>query len=248
MRASSSFLSSMKGSCANGSDAASRIVRLALAVLPCAALVLGCSPDVKDGIGPRVPIPNLTGNVIREGNAVAGAVVVLRDPTDNSELASSRTDAAGAFAFHAPVGVWEVKAEGNLPDDFDTITRVVPVPDEQQTTTLLPMDVFAYQARLLEPAAGASMGAPTPAQPLVFRWEMPSRSTSSARVQVYDGAGVPVWFSSRAPEDSATWNGLGNQSTYVGHLAPAGTYTWRVKFEFPDSTEARVWGRALVLQ
>lgn len=45
------------------------LVRLCLVLLM--LLIAGCSGDFRDGVGPRVPIPNVEGDVLRQGVGAA---------------------------------------------------------------------------------------------------------------------------------------------------------------------------------
>ncbi len=212
----------------------------------------GCSPDTLDGIGPRVPIqasPNVTGRVVREGLAVPNHKVGLRDPDDHTTLSEDRTDPSGRFELRAPVGTSEIEVNGLLAGDFASVTLALTVPGDTSLIDLAtPIDLSAYGARLENPPDGARAPPPTPTATIEFHWQMPNRTPSSARLQIYDADGQPVWISAAVLEPSLTWNGVGNQGTYVGRLAPAGDYEWRVKFDLPDGSEARLARRSLAFE
>jgi hypothetical protein len=89
---------------------------------------------------------------------------------------------------------------------------------------------------------------PDPFNAITFRWTLPAGNLLWARVQLYDDGGNSVWYSERAVASQVLWNGLGNRGMYNGELVPEGTYTWRVKVEFPDSLQGRTDVRILVLQ
>jgi hypothetical protein len=220
----------------------SRIIVLALA---CAS----CAPDFKDGLGPRVPIANVDGTVTRQGAPVARLSVDLRDVVYHSVIDSTKTSASGVYGFaDVATGRWEIKVSGKGTGDFDSVSREFDLSDSAAGTQLKPFDVFAYGAALLEPTSGANVPVPSLTAPLRFSWNAPSMTTLTARVQVFDSLGADVWFSPQTAGAEIIWNGLGNQGPYLGQIVSPALYSWRVKFLFPDSTEARTLGRSIVLQ
>jgi len=222
--------------------------RLAIVAACVAGLVLtSCSPDMKDGLGPRVPVPNISGRAERDGVPVSALDVAVRDPEGNT-VESAKTDANGSYALAAPPGAWEVKVKGKLPGDFDSVTRDLVIAGSGDRIALGPMDIFAYGAGLGAPSDDASLARPTQAAPATFRWTPPARIFTSARAQLFDSAGAAVWTSPKSTDSSATWNGAENQGSASGSPAPAGAYTWRVKFEFPDTSAARTATRRILFQ
>ena len=204
-----------------------------------------CSPDVQELAGPRVPVPNVTGEAIR-ASAPAGGVGVDLRTNQGVEVASTKTDASGRFGFvDVAQGVWEIKLSGRAPGDFESVTRAFRL--ESGSLTIAAMNIYAFGAAAAEPEDGASLPAPNPTQPLIFRWTLPAVPGARARVQVFEGTGSAVWVSSWRESQEASWDGLGNQGVYQGTPAAPGSYTWRVKFELPDSCEARAPSRRLVL-
>ena len=207
----------------------------------------GCSPDMKDGLGPRVPIPNVSGSADRDGAAASALDVSVRDPEGNT-VVSAKTDANGSYVLATPAGTWEVRIKGKLPCDFDSVTRDFVIAGTGERIAIEPMDIFAYGAGLGAPSDLATLALPTQATPAAFRWRNPARAFSSARAQLFDSAGDAVWFSTKSADSSATWDGTGNQGSGTGSPAPAGAYTWRVKFEFPDTSAARTATRRVTFQ
>jgi len=211
----------------------------AFAALALAALLLtSCSPDMKDGLGPRVPVPNISGRAERDGASASALDVSVRDPAGNT-VESAKTDANGSYALAAPLGTWEVKLKGKLPGDFDSVTRDLVIAGAGDRVALGPMDIFAYGAGLVAPSDASILALPIQATPATFRWSLPTRVFTSARAQLFDSAGAAVWYSPKSADSSATWSGTENQGSASGSPAPAGAYTWRVKFEFPDTSAAR---------
>ena len=207
-----------------------------------------CSPDFKDGVGPRVPVPNVSGRAERDGAAASALDVSVRDPVDNVSVASTRTDASGSYAIAAPSGVWEIRIKGKVAGDFDSVTRGFVVDGAGERVTMVPLDVFAYGAALVAPSDGEALARPSGSNDVTFTWSAPGRSFSSARAQLYDSTGTAVWFSAKGTASEATWDGTGNQGALSGVVMPAATYTWRVKFDLPDSSEARTKSYVVRLQ
>lgn len=221
---------------------------LAGALLAGALTQAGCSPDMKDGLGPRVPVPNVSGRVERDGVAASAVDVSVRDPNDASTIADAKTDANGSYVVAAPAGVWEVKVKGRIPGDFASVIRGFVVSSTGQRVSMDSLDIFAYQAALVAPADAAMLALPSPSNPVTFRWSPPRHAITSVRAQLYDGSGEAVWFSAKSSDSSAVWNGRGNQGAFTGVDLPAATYTWRVKFDLPDSSEARTLSRTVTFQ
>src|SRR5262245_10967220 len=219
-------------------------------IVAISSLALSCSPDVHDGVGPRTPSgpPNVTGVVVRANQPVASTPVSLRNPQGGAQIARTVTDAAGGYGLHAPVGVWEVRVAGSGPDDFATVTREFTALDPSVQFALPPLELSAFGSHLDSPVSDAQLTGPTPGQPIAFEWQMPSRPVVSARVQLYASNGEAVWYSAKTTEGSAIWNGLGTEGSQQGRLTGAGTYAWRVKFEWADSSESRLATWALILK
>jgi hypothetical protein len=211
-----------------------------------AAVVSGCSPDFRDGTGPIVPIPNVEGTVTRSGSAAPGVGVALRDSTGH-DMAKTVTDASGNYGFgNVTSGLWQVKVSGREPEDYDSVTRNFQLLSPSLTLPML--DVSAHGAGATNPAAGATEPVPTPLHPVLFQFNFPSAPPGvTARAQVFDSAGKPVWYSGSLKLGESAWNGLGNQGDYQGRVATPGNYTWRLKFDLPDSSEARTALRGLIL-
>ena len=205
----------------------------------------GCSPNIQDGVGPRVPIPNVDGSVLRSGAPAAGLKVALRD-SSGVEVAGTVTTLSGYYGFgDVALGTWEVKVSGVSAGDFDSVARDFDLMDS--TFSLRALDIHAYGAALLAPTDGASQPVPSPVQPVTFRWNLPSLPGVAARAQVLDSGGSAVWYSGGLQTSEVGWNGLGNQGRYQGVVVPPGSYNWRVKFDLPDSSQAKTSTRRLVL-
>jgi hypothetical protein len=208
-----------------------------------------CSVDVQDGVGPSVPVPNVTGQATRAGDAAEDLEVDLRRAEDAVVVDSTSTNGAGEFLFaDVTLGEWEVKVSGDEESDFDSVSREFTLAHAGSLVVLPDLDVSAYGTVLLEPQDGSEMPTPNPFQPILFRWTLPDREVSWTRVRVYDAAGRPVWASEKGVREQAVWNGLGNEGDYDGRLVTAGDYSWRLKLGFPDDLEARVDYRGLVLR
>jgi hypothetical protein len=209
----------------------------------------GCAVDVRDGVGPRVPIPNVTGHAMREANAADGLDVELRTLGGGAVVAATSTDAGGRFSFaDVTAGDWEIKVSGDEPGDFDSVSQEFQLVDPEETLDLLPLDISAYGAAVEEPPDGATLAPPTLFEPTTFSWKLPDTEVAWARVQLYDEDGDAVWSSAKEVTEQADWNGIGNEGSYVGIAVSAGTYSWRVKLELAAGLQARLDPRTLVLQ
>jgi len=209
----------------------------------------GCSPDLQDGLGPRVPVPNVLGMVVRAGEEAEDLEVELRTAETAVVTASTSTDDDGEFEFfEVQPGDWEIKVSGDDQGDFHAVSREFTLEETTDPVDLPATDIAAYGAQLSEPAAGATMPRPNPFQWLTFRWVLPESGVEWARVQVYDDQGESVWFSEEENSAEMAWNGLGNRGDSEGQAVPAGSYIWRVKMGLADGVEARLQSRELILE
>jgi len=212
-----------------------RIVRVA--ALAAAATLAGCSVDLKDSMGPLVPIPNVTGTLTRHGAPLVDEKVKLRD-LSGAEIDSDRTDARGRYEFSGvPAGTWELRVRTDVPGDFETVTVMFDVP-ESVTVDLPPADVFSFGCDTRDPKDGEALATPSFFQPLEFKWNQPDRSVAWMNARLYDASDQAVWYSTKDVETSALFNGIGNQGPYAGQTIPAGEYWWRLKVGLADSIEA----------
>ena len=222
-------------------------VRLTLGVL--VVLAGGCAVDVRDGLGPRVPEPDIEGMVLRGSSPAIRLDVELHDVVRGIKVFDSRSNLYGAFAFAGVRGgLWEVRAEGELPGDFAAVTRQFFRADGDGRVRLRDLDISAHGAGLVAPAPGAVVAPPTPFDPLDFHWTPPDIAGTAAQVQLEDAAGQNVWRSSLGTVHTVRWYGYGTEGQYQGVPVGPGLYEWRVKFDFPDTTEARTERRPLRLE
>jgi hypothetical protein len=220
----------------------------ARAPLMLAALAIaGCSVNVQDGAGPHVPVPNVLGMVERAASPAAAIDIELRTSA-GQPVSTTTTTRSGSYGFDVTSsGSWEVKISAGKDGDFDAVTHPILFQDPGPLA-VPPIDIFAHGAAALEPAPGASVAVPSATQPLTFRWTQPAITGARARVQLFDSQGVAVWSSSWLSASEVPWDGVGNQGTRTGTPTSAGSYSWRIKFSLPDSSEARIATRPLILQ
>ncbi|MCK4414613.1 MAG: carboxypeptidase regulatory-like domain-containing protein [Candidatus Eisenbacteria sp.] len=218
-------------------------------LLPLSFWLVGCEADVRDRVGPRVPVPNLTGQVVRAGAGADDVEVELRRAGDAAVVDSTETDQQGRFAFFGvAAGDWEIKASREEPGDFDSVSRTFVLADEEVPLELAAIDIHAYGAAPVEPEDQAVLPRPNLFAPMAFRWQLPERELRGVRVRCYDADGGAVWTSLKDIYNEIAWNGIGDEGEYRGELVPAGAYAWRVKVELEDGLEGRLDWREFILQ
>jgi len=212
-------------------------------------LTTGCNPDVQNGVGPIVPVPDVGGLVLRAGDGADDLEVDLRTAATSTVVSTTSTDGGGSYWFvEVSAGEWEVKVSSDESEDFSAVSREFSMATDDVQIMVQPMDIARHGADLLLPADGDTLSTPNPFVWLEFSWRLPETGIDWARVQVYDRDGTGVWFSDKEAVELETWNGLGNQGDYDGQRVTAGSYRWRVKFGFPDGMEARLDSRELTLE
>jgi hypothetical protein len=223
----------------------SRLLGTVLSIL----LITGCAVDVQDGVGPRAPVPDVEGMALRGTSPAVRVDVELVDVPRDTTLFESKSTIRGSFGFAgvAP-GLWQVRVESNLPEDFDSVSRQFYRSDSHGWFFAGTFDIFAYGAGPRLPVEDARIPVPTPFDPLDFRWTNPTTPGVVATVQVFDEARRDVWRSGRVIGDSARWNGYGSEGQYQGVQIGPGVYQWRMRFEFPDTAIARTQRRMLYLE
>ena len=84
----------------------------------------GCNPDVQDGAGPVVPIPNVGGMVVRGVDGADDLEVDLRTADTATVVASTETDGGGSYWFvEVAAGEWEIKVSSDESEDFSAVSR-----------------------------------------------------------------------------------------------------------------------------
>ena len=206
---------------------------------------LACNPAVKDGLGPIIPLPDVIGSILRAGVPAADLSVEIRDELGNT-LFGTRTDATGDYGLaDVPSGVYEIKVSGKLESDFDSVSRPLILGEGPRPFRIDDLDIHAHGATAVAPVAGDELGRPSPHQPVLFGWEMPALAVNWARVDIYDESGAAFWSSDKLPVTETSWNGLGSEGVFRSRLAVGDSYSWRVKLELADGSEARLALREL---
>lgn len=209
----------------------------------------GCSVDVQDGVGPRVPDPAIEGDLLRGSEPAIHVDVELHNVASGVKVFDSRSNRYGSYMFFdVPSGLWEVRAESDVPGDFASVRRQFFRADGDGRVRLRALDVSRHGADMGAPADGAAVPVPTPFVPLDFDWTLPDVAGAVAQVQLEDSVGQNVWRSSTAPATTARWYGFGTEGVYQGVAVGRGLYQWRMKYEFPDTTDARTSFRRLRLE
>lgn len=216
-----------------------------------AAAIGACSPDVEDGLGPQVPIPNVTGSALRAEQPADGLDVEIED-AETGETAAATVTVGGQFGFaEIPAGRWEIKVSGADAGDFDSVSRVFELDSADPLQPPLEFDVWAFGCQSLAPAAGVRLPRPNVFAPLTFRWVNPSGGRvelDGVRVFVYTAAGDRIWTSEKLVAAELSWNGVANAGDLAGQAVPAGDYYWRLRVDFVDSLEARLDPQAMVFE
>lgn len=200
-------------------------------------LAAACTPDLHETAGPIVPVPNLTGQVVRGGLPVSNHKVKLEIPDADSTVAEDRTDAGGRYEFTAvPAGAWLVKVASTDPGDFASVSCEVLVRPDQEPLEAPDLDLSLGGLEMLEPEDGEARPRPNPRTPVEFTWEPPADPDREVQVRVAEANGEAVWYSEKQTDGVVPWNGLGNRGVYLNRLVPAGSYSWRLRVEIDDST------------
>ncbi len=211
----------------------------ALPALPLAlALALvSCSPDLQESVGPRIPIPNVSGLVVRGGVPVSDRKVKLADTATDSTQATDRTDAAGRFYFsEVGAGDWTIKVSSSDPGDFASVTYQFVFSTAETTMDVAVLELSMRGMEMKKPDDGAETKLPSFIEPLHFEWNPPGDLPGTVQVRLYDSTGQPFWFSGKLRATQVDWNGIGNQGDRAGRPAGPGSYTWRLRHETDNTT------------
>lgn len=200
----------------------------------------GCTPDLNETVGPRVPVPNVTGQVIRQGVPVVDVKVELQDTAADTTVADERTDDQGYFAFsEVGPGRWTLQVKPRQPGDFVRVKLEFVFATHDTAVDVPAMDTSMEGLALRLPEDGETRTAPNPFGPVTFQWDLPTGGNGDRRfqVRVYLLDGTPFWFSQKTREAQIIWNGLGNQEQSQGELAQPGEHIWRLRVEDENGLE-----------
>jgi hypothetical protein len=211
--------------------------RVGIAAL--ALLCVGCTPDLKETVGPRVPVPNVTGRVVRGGLPVLDIEVELEDTATDTTVADERTDTDGRFAFaEVGPGTWTVQVKSDDPDDFARVKFEFAFTSVDTMLDVPTMDISRNGLALVQPEDGDSTVVPDLFNPITFMWDWPEdQAAPRFQVRLYVLDGGPFWFSQKIRETSIRWNGLGNQEMSQGEFAQLGAHWWRLRIEDESDLE-----------
>ncbi|MDM7916362.1 MAG: carboxypeptidase-like regulatory domain-containing protein, partial [Candidatus Eisenbacteria bacterium] len=208
----------------------------ALLLLP----VLGCSPDLREELGPIVPFPNVQGTVVRAGAPAEGLKVRLLETATDSARSEDRTAPDGRYAFsEVGAGEWTLEARSNDPADFSSVTYPFAFGTPDTSLEAPPLEMSLRGLALGSPADGDTLPVASPAAPLTFSWIAPQLPPQvqgvTIQVRVYDGQGDPVWYSEKVGAASVRWNGLQNRGSGTNRPASPGAYSWKLRMEIDGS-------------
>lgn len=206
-------------------------IRRALLIV-CSLLLTGasaCAPDLHETVGPLVPIPNITGTVLRDGDPIADIKVKLERASDDSLWAEDRTDAAGRFAILLPdTGTFVIRVDGQGSADFDKTTYEFHQATPEAVFDSPALDIDTRGFAIKEPDAGRTEALPSLFEPLQIRWDRSDSIGGRAQVRFYAQNGDAIWFSLRTEDPEVAWNGLMNQGSFRNRFVQPGTYRWRM--------------------
>ncbi len=199
---------------------------LAVVLLFCA-----CLPDLRDSAGPRIPVPNLTGTVVRDGVPAFDLKVKLEIAATESLLAEDRTAPDGGYAFIAGSGEWVLRVGSTRPEDFSRVIVPLRLDRPDSSVQVPPIDVARHEVAPVVPADSTEAPVPGFLSPITFTWSNPLRETRSAQVRVADSTGATIWTSDKLGSETVRWNGLANRGPGSGRAVGAGTYAWALRLE-----------------
>ena len=198
----------------------------------------GCSPDLQENLGPLVPVPNVTGTVLRAGSPVADRKVKLIETASDSTWDSARTDALGYYAFSAVgAGDWTVDVSSSDSLDFASVTSRFVFATEDTSASIPALDLSLHGLKMKKPDTAAPVPRPTFLSPVEFEWELPDLPNVTVQIRLYTDAYEPVWFSEKLTTGAVAWNGLCNQGDFRGRPVAAGSYLYRLRVEPDEGAE-----------
>lgn len=195
---------------------------------------VACSVDLHETVGPRVPVPNINGQVVRRGTPLGGRKVKLEPTNVDSTFDTDRTDADGRYAFLlADSGAWTIRYDGVDASEWNRVTWDFHLPSADSSVAV-PMIDAASGCSLDSPADSGTVAVPSLFAPLEFHWSYPEDAAAlQAQLRLYAEDGSPVYFSNRTSAGTVRWNGLKNQGSGAGRPVTPGVYKWRMVLEDP---------------
>jgi len=190
----------------------------------------GCSPDLRESVGPRVPVPNLTGQVLRAGVPVADIKVKLEEAVSESLVADERTGPDGRYGFTAVgSGNWLLRVDPREAGDFDRLIWEFHHGGNDSTLQAPPLDVGLRGTRVIEPVDSAVTDVPSFRPALTFRWENPRSDSCTVQVRVADSTGLTIWTSEKLDTDSTSWNGRIKYGPQTNLPVGPGVFDWKLR-------------------
>lgn len=208
-----------------------------LAYLAAAFLFLssGCSNNPTE---PQ-PTPAVEGSVVKHSQPVVGTTVSLYNDENYSLLDTTITDQTGDYRFNdIPDGRWLVKTVSEVPDEFGYVRYIFSLNPDTPEVVVPTMDVSTHGLSLLEPGEDDSVPTPDPFSPLDFVWSAYQGQIEWNNTRLYSEYDSLIWSSTKNSDTIATFDGVMNEGGSSGNPVQPGTYEWRVKLKFPNSTKA----------
>jgi hypothetical protein len=215
-------------------------------LLACAlGLLVACTSDLQEAVGPTVPFPDVSGRILRDGTPVAGIEVEIEDTVPDTTYEDEDTDANGRYAFtDIGPGEWSVRVDSEDPGDFERATYDFRFVTDDTTLVVPDIDISRRGLALEQPADGEAVPAPSPFAPMSFSWSWPPDDGSIFEVRVRFTNGSTFWTSSETAETTVDWNGLGND----GQPIESGDYEWQIRLLTEGELEYRSESRSITFE
>ncbi len=203
-------------------------------------LLSGCSPETHESVGPLVPVPNVTGRILRDGAEAEGIQVDLILVPADSTLASVETDDDGEYVFtDVGAGSLMIEAEGEENGDFEDLAYSFVFFSTDTMLQIPDLDISSAALQSLAPQDSAVVATPNLFNPVEFAWQWADEGDPLPRFRVrfYTMSGDQIWYSEKLRELEIPWNGIGSEGEFEGRPVGPGQYRWRLRVYGEDTRE-----------